>query len=75
LQLQEELDQRKAGPQCGLYVIDLASGAVVHWLRLEGDVTELYDVAVLPGVARPMVLGFLTDEIQRMLAVDDEGTL
>ena len=75
LALQDELDRRKAGPQCGLHVIDLRSGDVVHWLRLEGEVSELYDVAVLPGVARPMLLGFQTDEIQRMLAVDDEGTL
>ena len=75
LQLQEELDRRKAQPQCGLYVIDLTSGDVVQWLRLEGEVSELYDVAVLPGVVRPMVLGFQTDEIQRMLAVEDGGTL
>lgn len=75
LQLQEELNRRKAQPQCGLHVIDLANGDTVHWLRLEGDVTELYDVAVLPGVARPMAFGFQTDEIHRMLAMDDEGTL
>ena len=47
----------------------------MHWLRLQGDVTELYDAAVLPGVARPMALGFKTDESQRVLAVEDEGTL
>ena len=75
LPLQEELNVRNAQAHCGLYVIDLRSGDVVHWLRLEGEVTELYDVAVLPGVVRPMVLGFHTDEIQRMLSVDDEGTL
>lgn len=75
LALQENLSQRKAQPQCGLYVIDLRSGDVVHWLRFEGEVSELYDVAVLPGVVRPMVLGFHTDEIQRMLAVADEGAL
>jgi len=38
-------------------------------------VTELYDAAVLPGVARPMALGSETDEIQQGLAVEDEGTL
>jgi hypothetical protein len=36
---------------------------------------ELYDVVVLPGVSRPMALGFKTDEIQRMIAVEDEGSL
>jgi uncharacterized protein (TIGR03032 family) len=75
LALQEELKHRNAEPQCGLQVIDLNSGDVVHWLRMQGDVSELYDVAALPGVARPMALGFKSDEIQRVLAVDDEGTL
>jgi uncharacterized protein (TIGR03032 family) len=75
LPIHEELGRRNAEPQCGLQVIDLNSGDAVQWLRLEGDVSELYDVAALPGVVRPMALGFKTDEIQRMLAVDDEGTL
>jgi hypothetical protein len=38
-------------------------------------VSELYDVAVLPGVRRPMALGFKTDEIRRTVAVGPEGTL
>jgi hypothetical protein len=48
---------------------------VAHWLRLEGMVRELYDVAVLPGVVRPMALGFKTDEIQRLLTVGAAGAL
>jgi uncharacterized protein (TIGR03032 family) len=75
LTLQEELQRRNAEPQCGLQVIDLNSGDVVHFLRMQGDVSELYDVGALPGVTRPMALGFKSDEIQRVLAVDDEGTL
>ena len=46
-----------------------------HWLRVDGMVRELYDVAVLPQVARPMVLGFKTDEIQRIIAVGEDGRL
>jgi uncharacterized protein (TIGR03032 family) len=75
LALQEELKRHDAEPQCGLQVIDLNSGDVVHFLRLQGDVSELYDVVALPGVNRPMALGFKSDEIQRVLDVDDEGTL
>lgn len=41
---------------CGLQVIDLASGACAEWFRIDGDVTELYDVAILPGIANPMAL-------------------
>jgi len=51
-------------------VIDLRSGDAVHWLRFEGVVDELYDVVALPGVRRPMALGFKTDEIRRVLSVE-----
>jgi hypothetical protein len=56
-------------------VVDVRSGDVVHWVRLEGMISELYDVVVLPGVVRPMALGFKTDEIQRMLTVAADGVL
>ena len=63
------------GPQVEKMANDLRNGDVAHWLRLEGMVRELYDVAVLPGVCRPMAFGFKTDEIQRTIAVGDEGQL
>jgi uncharacterized protein (TIGR03032 family) len=69
LALDENLKQRKAEARCGLQVIDLNSGDVVHWLRIEGVVRELYDVAILPGVRRPMALGFKTDEIRRTISM------
>jgi uncharacterized protein (TIGR03032 family) len=75
LALDEELARRGAEARCGLQVIDLRSGDTAHWVRLEGMVSELYDVVVLPGVVRPSLLGFKSDEIQRTIAVGDEGTL
>ena len=75
LALDDELAKRGADPRGGLQVIDLRSGDVAHWVRLEGMVTELYDVVALPGVARPMALGFKTDEIQRLLTVGEAGVL
>ncbi len=71
LALQDNLRQRDAEPRCGLQVIDTRTGDVVHWLRLEGLVHEMYDVAALAGVRRPMALGFVTDEIRRMLTVEE----
>lgn len=70
LALDARLKEQKAEARCGLWVVDLRTGSVVHWLRLEGVVIELYDVAVLPGVRRPMALGFQSDEIQRLITVD-----
>ena len=75
LALQEELARRGAEARCGLLIIDLRTGDVAHWLRVEGMVRELYDVAVLPGVTRPMALGFKTDEILRIIAVGEPGSL
>ena len=57
-------------------MIDLRSGTIAHWLRLDGSlVSELYDVVVLPGVRQPMALGFKTNEIERLLLVDEPGKL
>lgn len=69
LAIEEELRKRGATAQCGIQVIDLRTGDVVHWLRLEGQITELYDVVVLPNCFRPMALGFKTDEIKRILSI------
>lgn len=71
LALDDELKRREVEPRCGLLVIDLRSGDIVHWLRLDGVVEELYDVVVLPGVARPMALGLVSDEIRRTVSLED----
>lgn len=71
LALDENLSSKKTEPRCGIQVIDLRSGDVVHWLRIEGIIEELYDVAVLDGIQRPMALGFQTDEIRRTLTLGD----
>jgi uncharacterized protein (TIGR03032 family) len=75
LSLDDNLAARGAQARCGLYVIDLLTGDVAHWLRLEGMVTELYDVAILSGVVRPGLLGFKSDEIQRAVTIGAEGAL
>ncbi|MFN2169404.1 MAG: TIGR03032 family protein, partial [Anaerolineae bacterium] len=69
LPLDENLKKRQAKARCGLVVIDLRTGDVVHWVRIEGIVDELYDVAVLPGSKRPMALGLKSDEIRRFLSI------
>lgn len=46
--------------------IPLADLATTLIVRLEGDVSELFDVAVIPGVRRPIASGFLNDEVHRL---------
>lgn len=73
LALQDALAARDAEAWCGIAIVNLNSGDLVHWLRLDGIVAELYDVVVLPNVRRPMALGFKTDEIQRIIDLDSGG--
>ncbi|MBL9152507.1 MAG: TIGR03032 family protein [Verrucomicrobiales bacterium] len=76
LPLDQRLAEKDADPQCGLMAVNLRTGAIDHWLRLEGTVvTELYDVVALPNVRQPMALGFKTDEIERLITVGDAGAL
>lgn len=40
--LDDELEKRKAEPQYSIYIIDLNTGTIAHWLRLDGTlVTEV----------------------------------
>lgn len=67
LKLDQVLAERSADPWCGIAIVDLSSGDVLHSIRFEGQVEELYDVALLPGAVRPLLLGFKGDEIKRMI--------
>ncbi|MBA2592198.1 MAG: TIGR03032 family protein [Gammaproteobacteria bacterium] len=69
LALDAALEAKGAEARTGILVIDMRSGDTVHWLRLTGVIEELYDVAMLPGVVRPMALGFRSDEVQRLITV------
>ena len=71
LALDDALAQKKTEARCAIQVVDLRSGDVVHWLRIEGIVEELYDVVALPGVRRPMAIGFMSDEIRRVISIAD----
>lgn len=71
LVLDEALIRRDVEPRCGLAIIDLASGDMAHWVRIEGVVRELYDVAFLPGVRRPAAIGFRSDEVKRVISIED----
>ncbi|MDJ0678154.1 MAG: DUF4915 domain-containing protein [Calothrix sp. MO_167.B42] len=55
--------------RCGLVVIDLRSGKIVHSFYLEGIVRELYDIAFLPGVQRPMAIRLKGEDIQSMVSI------
>lgn len=73
LPLEAKMESAGAAPRCGIAVIDLRSGDLAHWLRIEGIVTELFDAILLPGVKRPAAIGFRSDEIRRVLSVGEQA--
>lgn len=68
LALDQFLSERKMEPRCGLYIVDLDSGDIVHSLTIEGVVTELYDVAVIAGKTQPAALGPMGPELRRTIS-------
>jgi uncharacterized protein (TIGR03032 family) len=75
LVLDDELTKRKAVPWCGLLVIDTRNGDVVEWVRFDGDVKELFDVALIPGVRCPRGLTPGSPALQEAISMDVEGRL
>lgn len=73
LELQGLLADKKVSPRCGLQIVNLRTGDVEHSLEISGVVSELYDVVALPGVVRPMTIGFKSDEIQHVLSIGGQG--
>lgn len=67
LALDQRLRDTDSEPWCGIQVIDLNTGTCVEWFRLDGRVEEIFDVALLPGVACPMALGFASDDIRMLV--------
>lgn len=75
LPLEDELAARDVPPRCGIMAVDLRTGEAFQWVRIQGVVSELYDVAVLPGTRRPMAIGLRTDEIRRLFTMDEPEPL
>ena len=71
LKLEEALSQRDSAPRCGLLIVNLDSGDTVAWVRIEGVVRELYDVAAIPGVRRPSLVGFKSDDVRFVISIDE----
>ena len=69
LALQGEIERRDGEAWCGVFVINLRHGDIVEWIKLDGAIAELFDVAALPGLRCPMSLGVGTLEIQNTITI------
>ena len=70
LLLDGELESRDAEAWCGVLIVDLGNGDIVEWIKLDGIITELFDVAVMPGVRCPMAIGPGTAEMHGTISFE-----
>lgn len=69
LPLEAALKADDADARSSLLVIDLDSGDIVDWVRIEGVIDELFDVVLLPGIRCPSPIGLKGSETRRVLSI------
>ncbi|MEA2977340.1 MAG: hypothetical protein QOF19_2860 [Alphaproteobacteria bacterium] len=72
LELEKNIKARGGVPWCGIQIVDLRTGDIVQWIRLQGFIKELFDVGVIPGARCPMALGVGTPEVQHTISYETE---
>ena len=69
LPLSDRLHGADANGRCGVFVVDLESGAIEHSLVLSGGSSEIHGLALLPGVRNPTTIPFTGADVQELVTV------
>lgn len=69
LALDDALKSRDVDARCGFIIVDLDTGDAVEWLKIDGVVTELFDVAHLRGTQCPSALGLIGSDIHSTFSI------
>ncbi|NEX93027.1 TIGR03032 family protein [Caulobacter sp. 17J65-9] len=72
LELDAALKKRDGEPWCGVLIVNLSSGDIVEFIRLDGQVKELFDVAVIPETLLPMAIGANSPEMHSFITYDKQ---
>ncbi|MCI2399940.1 TIGR03032 family protein [Aliiroseovarius subalbicans] len=67
LALDQRLRDADSDAWCGVQVIDLSKGSCTDWLRVDGGVGELFDVAVIPGSVCPIAVPPVSEEAANLI--------
>jgi uncharacterized protein (TIGR03032 family) len=69
LPIAQTLAKARANPQCAVAVIDIETGNLVHWLRVDNVGGELGDVTIIEGARQPGAIGLLGDPIRNIFDI------
>jgi hypothetical protein len=70
LALDKKLKDADSEPWTGIQVININTGACVHWFRMDGPVLEVFDVEVLPGIMCAKSVQFASPEAQALITIE-----
>jgi uncharacterized protein (TIGR03032 family) len=73
LELEDNIKARDGEARCGAFIVDIRNGDILHWIRFDGNVRELFDAAFIPGVRAPMCVGLASPELRTLITVDEQG--
>jgi uncharacterized protein (TIGR03032 family) len=74
LELEEKIKSRDGEPRCGAFIVDTRNGDILHWIRFEGLVRELFDVSFIPGFVAPMCVGLASPEMRTLITLEGQET-
>ena len=74
LELEANVKARDGESRCGAYIIDTRQGDILHWIRFDGAVRELFDASFIPGVRAPMCVGLGNPEMRTLITFDGEAS-
>lgn len=75
LALEDRLAAADSEPWCGIQVIDLDRGVCVDWFRIDGNVAELYDIALIRGARCPMAVSLRSPDAAELITIDDTAAV
>lgn len=70
LPLDDRLSKERVAPRCMIAVVNLRTGNLENWIEVSPPVSEIYDVAVIPLVSRPYLVGIRNDDISLIVNAD-----
>ena len=71
LELGETLKAKGTTAKCGIHIVDLKTFDIIHEMRFEKPITELYDVVVVPNTIRPILDELAPLGLSRRLNVEE----
>jgi len=74
LELEDNIKAKDGEARCGAFIIDTNNGDLLHWIRFDGGVRELFDAAFIPGVRAPMCVGLGSPEMRTLITLEPGQT-